>query len=73
MRQQGLKQICHAFAMFTADRDWVAKAKRIAFQYAVIALLAFGLVDREYHGRSTAAQPTGNFFVKRGYTNAAID
>ena len=73
MRQQGLKQIGHTLAMFTADRDGVSKAKRIAFQYAVIALLALGLVDREYHGRRTAAQPAGNFFVKRGYTNAAID
>ena len=59
--------------MFAADCDGVTKAKRIAFQYAIIALLALGLIDRKHDRRRTAAQPAGNFFVQRGHANAAID
>ena len=73
MRQQRLEQVGHAFAMFAADRNRVAKAKRVAFQYAVIALLALGLVHGQHDRGRAAAQPTGDFFIERGDADTAID
>ena len=73
MRQQRLEQVGHAFAMFTADCNRLTKAKRVAFQYAVIALLAFGLVHGQHNRGRAAAQPTGDFFIERGDADTAID
>ena len=59
--------------MFTADCNRIAKAKRVALQYAVIALFAFGLVHGKNDRGRAAAQPTGDFFIERGDANTAID
>ncbi len=72
MRQQFLKQVGHAFTMLAADRDRFAKTERVAFENAVITLLALGLVDREHHGCIATPQPTPDFLVERSNARASV-
>ena len=73
MGEQCLKQIGHTFAVFARNRNRIAKAKRIALKYPVIALLTLCLVDRKHHRCSTSTQPAGDFGVKRRNPGTAID
>ena len=59
--------------MFRAERNGIAKAKRIAFQYPGFRRLALGLVDQQHDRRSGTSEPAGDFFVKRRETGTTID